>query len=88
MYSPTALQKNGADWAATHPVGTGPFMLKDFQPNISLTYVKNPNYWEKGLPYLDGIEINTVTDPMTQVIAFKAGQAHAIYAAQLQLPLN
>ena len=57
MYSPTALQKNGADWAATHPVGTGPFMLKDFQPNVSLTYVKNPNYWEKGLPYLDGMEI-------------------------------
>jgi peptide/nickel transport system substrate-binding protein len=81
MYSPAALQKNGADWAATHPVGTGPFMLKDHQPNISVTYVKNPNYWEKGLPYLDGIEMNTVIDPMTQVITFKAGQAHAIYAA-------
>jgi peptide/nickel transport system substrate-binding protein len=81
MYSPTALQKNGTDWATTHPVGTGPFMLKDFQPNVSLTYVKNPNYWEKGLPYLDGIEINTVPDPMTTVLAFKAGQAHAVYAA-------
>jgi peptide/nickel transport system substrate-binding protein len=81
IVSPTALQKNGPDWAATHPVGTGPFLLKDYQPNISMTYVKNPNYWEKGLPYLDGIEILTVTDPMTQVITFKAGQAHAIYAA-------
>ena len=57
MYSPEALKKNGADWATTHPVGTGPFMLKDYQPNISLTLVKNPNYWQKGLPYLDGIEI-------------------------------
>jgi peptide/nickel transport system substrate-binding protein len=79
MYSPTALQKNGDDWAATHPVGTGPFMLKDFQRNISLTYIKNANYWEKGLPYLDGITMQSVPDPMTQILTFKAGQANAIY---------
>jgi len=29
MYSPEALKKNSPDWAITHPVGTGPFMLKD-----------------------------------------------------------
>ena len=82
MYSPEALNKNGADWATTHPVGTGPFMLKDYQPNTSITLVKNPNYWQKGLPYLDGIEINTVSDTMTQMLSLKSGQAHAIYAAQ------
>jgi ABC-type transport system substrate-binding protein len=82
MYSPEALKKNGADWAQTHPVGTGPFMFKDYQPNISLTSVKNPNYWDKKLPYLDGIKIAMVTDPMTQMITFKAGQANAIYNAR------
>jgi peptide/nickel transport system substrate-binding protein len=82
MYSPEALTKNGADWAATHPVGTGPFILKEFQPNVSLTLVKNPNYWQKGLPYLDGIEIKQVTNPMTQMLTLKAGQANAIYAVQ------
>jgi peptide/nickel transport system substrate-binding protein len=82
LYSPEALAKNGADWANTHPVGTGPFMLKAYQPNISLTLVKNPNYWQKGLPYLDAIEIAQVADPMTQLMTFKAGQAHAIYDAQ------
>jgi peptide/nickel transport system substrate-binding protein len=81
MYSPEALKKNGADWATKHPVGTGPFMLKEHQPNTSLTLVKNPNYWDKGLPYLDGIEIAMVPDPMTQMIAFKAGQVNAIYSA-------
>jgi peptide/nickel transport system substrate-binding protein len=82
MYSPEALKKNGEDWAATHPVGTGPFMLKEFQPNISLTLVKNPDYWQKGLPYLDGIEMKQVTNAMTQMLTLKAGQAHAIYAVQ------
>jgi peptide/nickel transport system substrate-binding protein len=81
MYSPEALKKNGADWATTHPVGTGPFMLKDYQPNVSLTLVKNPNYWQKGLPYLDGINITVVSDPMSQTLTLKAGQAHAIYDA-------
>jgi ABC-type transport system substrate-binding protein len=90
MYSPTALQKNGADWAAVHPVGTGPFMLKDFERNNLLSFVKNPNYWDKGLPYLDGIEMRMVIDPMSQVVAFKAGQTQSIYdvlvttAAQLK----
>jgi peptide/nickel transport system substrate-binding protein len=81
MYSPTALQKNGAEWAKTHPVGTGPFILKDFQPTVSMTFAKNPDYWEKGLPYLDGLQINTVPDPMAQMMTFKAGQANAIYDA-------
>ena len=82
MYSPEALKKNGEDWATTHPVGTGPFMLKDYQPNVSVTAVKNPNYWQKGLPYLDGIKISVVTDNMTQTITLKAGQASAIFNAQ------
>jgi ABC-type transport system substrate-binding protein len=90
MYSPEALKKNGAEWATTHPVGTGPFMFKDYQPNISLTLVKNPNYWQKGLPYLDGIEMAMVPNPMTQMMVLKAGQANATYnplpgsAAQLK----
>jgi peptide/nickel transport system substrate-binding protein len=81
MYSPEALKKNGADWATTHPVGTGPFMLKDYQPNVSLTLVKNPHYWQKGLPYLDGMEMPIVPDPMTQMLTFKAGQVNAVYDA-------
>jgi peptide/nickel transport system substrate-binding protein len=81
LYSPEALKKNGADWATTHPVGTGPFMLKDYQPDISIKLVKNPNYWQKGLPYLDGMEMKLVPDAMTQTITLKAGQANAIYDA-------
>jgi peptide/nickel transport system substrate-binding protein len=89
MYSPEALKKNGEDWAKTHPVGTGPFMLKDYQPNISVTAVKNPNYWQKGLPYLDGIKISVVTDNMTQTITLKSGQASAIFNAQTNaIPLR
>jgi peptide/nickel transport system substrate-binding protein len=81
MYSPEALKKNNADWATTHPVGTGPFILKDYQQYSSMTLVKNPNYWQKGLPYLDGIQMAVIPDPMTQMLTFKAGQSSAIYGA-------
>lgn len=79
MYSPTALEKHGVDWAANHPVGTGPFMLKDYQPKTTMEFVKNPDYWDKGKPYLDSIKIDTITNGMTQMMTFKAGQANGIY---------
>ena len=79
--SPAAIQKNGVNWAITHPVGTGPFKLETYEPNSGLTLVKNPDYWEKGLPYLDKIQVNIVPDSMTQLLSFKAGQADAIWDA-------
>lgn len=38
-------------------IGTGPFRLGEFKPNSNLTLVKNPDYWEKGVPYLDGVNV-------------------------------
>ena len=42
-------------------VGTGPFKLVEFKPNSNLTLARNPDYWEKGAPYLD--QINFVSIP-------------------------
>jgi peptide/nickel transport system substrate-binding protein len=42
-------------------VGTGPFKLVEFKPNSNLTLTRNPDYWEKGAPYLD--QINFVSIP-------------------------
>lgn len=38
-----------------NPVGTGPFTLKSFSPQV-YTLVKNPNYWQAGKPYIDAIK--------------------------------
>lgn len=79
MYSPTAIEKNGKEWAMKNAVGTGPFMLKEYVPKSTMVGVKNPNYWDKGRPYLDSITTDTVSNPMTEMMTFKAGQAHGIY---------
>lgn len=43
-------------------VGTGPFMLEEFIPNQSITLVRNPDYWQPGVPYLDAVTFVTVPD--------------------------
>lgn len=47
---------------ATQPIGTGPFMITDFQPGNKVVLTKNPYYWQQGLPYLDKVEIRIITD--------------------------
>ncbi|MBI2907837.1 MAG: ABC transporter substrate-binding protein [Chloroflexi bacterium] len=56
-------------------VGTGPFKLKAYNPYVSLELVKNENYFEKGLPYLDGVTFYLIRDRTTQIAAFRVGNA-------------
>jgi peptide/nickel transport system substrate-binding protein len=77
MVSPTAAQKLG-DAVIRNPVGTGPFKFASYQPNVSLKYTRFEGYWQKGLPYLDGIEINFVADPVVALTSFYKGEAHVL----------
>jgi peptide/nickel transport system substrate-binding protein len=58
----------------THPIGTGPFKFVEFKPNQSITVTKNPDYWKKGRPYLDGIEYTIIKDVSTRLLSFVAGK--------------
>jgi peptide/nickel transport system substrate-binding protein len=73
--SPTAVAKNGVDWAKTNAVGTGPFMQKEFKRDVSVTKVKFDGYWNKGLPYLDGMSNVFIPDTTSAKISFEAGEA-------------
>jgi peptide/nickel transport system substrate-binding protein len=76
VLSPTAVKTQTKEWCMTHPVGTGPFKFKDFKRDVSLKFEKFDGYWQKGKPYLDGIEYVFIADQTTGLMAFKAGQAH------------
>jgi ABC-type transport system substrate-binding protein len=65
--------ETGKEWARTHIVGTGPFILKDYERDVSMTWEKNPNYWREGRPYLDGIDLTIIPDAVTARAAFEAG---------------
>ncbi|MFC1892215.1 ABC transporter substrate-binding protein [Thermodesulfobacteriota bacterium] len=78
MYSPTAFETHDAAWVAIHPVGTGPFRLTKVRPGQICEYEKNPDYWEKGLPYLDGLVYYQIVDYMTASAAMLKGEIDAI----------
>ena len=55
-------------------VGTGPFKLKEWRRGELIEYVRNPDYFEKGRPYLDGLRYFIVTDRGRQASALQAGR--------------
>ena len=57
--------------AMLHPVGTGPFKFVSYTRDVSLKYEKFADYWQKGKPYLDGIEFNFVADPVVQLASLR-----------------
>jgi peptide/nickel transport system substrate-binding protein len=70
--------QQGADWMKLNPVGTGPFKLESFKPGVSVKGVKFDGYWQKGLPYLDSIEVIGILDTLTRASSFEAGEVDMI----------
>lgn len=58
IYSKKTLEANNNDLRKVQVApGTGPFMFKAYKESEKWTFVKNPNYWNKDLPYLDALEL-------------------------------
>ena len=80
MASPTAMKKPATpdNVVELHMVGTGPFMYESWQRDNYVRYKRNPNYWQPGRPYLDGMEMRSIKDVTVGVMSFKAGEAQVI----------
>lgn len=63
------------------PVGTGPFVFKEWVRGSHITLERNANYWDKGKPYLDRIIFKVVPDAGTRAVALETGEAqYAVYS--------
>ena len=51
-----AEDKYGDFNKAEAAIGTGPFILERYERGVKLVFKRNPDYYIKGLPYVDGIE--------------------------------
>ncbi len=58
----------------TRCMGTGPFKLKEYRPGELVEMVRNPDYFVKGRPYLDGIRFIIIKERGTRVAALQAGR--------------
>lgn len=61
------------------PVGTGPFILKQWLRGDRLVLEKNPNYWRPGRPYLDKIILQIIPDGNTRVLSLQSGEVDYTY---------
>jgi peptide/nickel transport system substrate-binding protein len=57
-----------------HSIGTGPFKLKNYVRGSYLEFERNPDYWKKGLPYLDGIKYFIIKDTSARAKALRSGR--------------
>ncbi len=55
-------------------IGTGPFMFKEYRRGVKVVHVRNPDYWKKDLPYLDGLEFAIMPDVSTRLAALLSGK--------------
>ena len=69
------------------PIGTGPFKFAEFRRNESIRLVRNPDYFKKGRPYLDAIEVKIVENRSTRILAFVAGEFDMTYRSDITVPL-
>ena len=55
-------------------IGTGPFLLERYEPNVKTVFKRNPDYFRAGLPYVDGVEWLVLDDESTGLAMYRTGQ--------------
>ncbi len=80
------LTKNEESYATRHEDGTGPFMLKDREPDVKTVLVKNPNWWGlKDEPIdVDEADFSRIANASTRVAALLSGELDMIYTVPPQ----
>ena len=68
------VQKWGNRQIARRPLGTGPFIFDHWTPGREIVLKKNPNYWDKGKPYLDELRFVFSLSPSTALLKLERGE--------------
>lgn len=65
-------------------VGTGAYVLKEFEPGIRSLLERNPNYWKDGRAHFDEAELLLLADPNARQVALRTGEVDAIDQPELR----
>ncbi len=78
IISVKAAQEKGADYNR-NPVGTGPFVFKEWRAADRLVAERNPNYWDKDKPYLDRVTVRPLPDSDARYASLVKGDVQVIW---------
>lgn len=75
-------EKHGGDYFKSGPigVGTGPGIFEEWRANDYISFKKNPNYWQKGLPAWDRLVVRLIPEDSVRVAYLMTGQVDLISA--------
>ncbi|MBV8911417.1 MAG: ABC transporter substrate-binding protein, partial [Acetobacteraceae bacterium] len=76
IVSPAAAAKYGKEFR-NNPVGTGPFVFKEYRPRDQVVLEANPNYW-RGKPKLAGLVYKILPDPQAALLALRRGEVQIL----------
>jgi peptide/nickel transport system substrate-binding protein len=68
-----------ANGGTANPVGTGPFVFKEWVPNSHMTATRNQHYWRSGYPYLDSITYKPIINASSRAQALETGEVDMIH---------
>src|SRR5947209_3968151 len=74
------VPKDRLDSLSTQPIGTGAFMFKSWSPGDRLELVKNPDYFEPGLPKLDGVTMRILPESAARMAALESGAVDIVWS--------
>jgi peptide/nickel transport system substrate-binding protein len=75
IVSPAAVEDPSL--LTTEPVGSGPYLLDEMVPEVSATYVRNPDYWNPDAFDFDEVELVVIDDKVAAANALTSGQVDA-----------
>ena len=74
IIAPEVVQKFGDLKKPESAIGTGPFLLERYEPNVKTVFKRNPEYFLKDQPYVDGVEWLSLEDESTGLAMYRTGQ--------------
>ena len=74
IIAPEAVQQFGDLKKPETAIGTGPFVLERYEPNVKTIFKRHPEYFRQGQPYVDGVEWLVLEDDSTGLAMYRTGQ--------------
>src|SRR3989454_3952919 len=74
IIAPEVVEKFGDLKKPESVIGTGPFLLERYEPNVKTVFKRNPDYFLTDQPYVDGVEWLAINDDSTGLAMYRTGQ--------------